>query len=68
MCHRASVGGEVPDLRIVQPSLETMNAVVIGGALKANGMPQFASLKPEDLREIYAYVINSAWDSHNQQQ
>jgi mono/diheme cytochrome c family protein len=70
LCHGLgfeAAGGSVPDLRIEQPSLELMNAVVRGGALKAAGMPQFESLSPADIEAIRAYLINRAWEDYEAQ-
>jgi hypothetical protein len=54
----------VLDLRILQPTLEQMNAVVRGGALKSAGMPQFESLTPADIEALHAYIINRAWEDY----
>ena len=70
VCHGLgfeSAGGAVPDLRIRQPTVEFMNAIVRGGALEFRGMPQFEWMSAEDLEAIHAYLVNRAWDDYEAQ-
>jgi glucose dehydrogenase len=65
VCHgyNAISGGVIPDLRY-SPLIgndQAFDTVVLGGALKDQGMVSFAKvLKPEDTRAIRAYVISEA--------
>jgi len=55
-------GGAVPDLRRTNAATHaTFEAIVIGGARKALGMPSFAKdLTPAQVRLIQAYVLDQA--------
>jgi quinohemoprotein ethanol dehydrogenase len=61
-CHGNTIG-TFPDLR-VSPAIqaqEAFDAIVLGGALAANGMVSFASqLTPADAEAVRAYVITLA--------
>ena len=65
-CHgrqAVALGGTVPDLRVRPPaSLEYLQAI-LDGALKSRGMPAF-ELDSDTEKALYAYLINSAWDAH----
>jgi quinohemoprotein ethanol dehydrogenase len=55
----ARYGGSVPDLRY--STLEThttWNGIVIGGALRANGMPGFSHLSVDDADAIRNYILS----------
>jgi hypothetical protein len=55
-------GGAVPDLRRTTAATHaTFEAIVLGGARKALGMPSFArDLTPSQVRLIQAYVLDQA--------
>jgi len=55
-------GGAVPDLRRTMAATHaTFEAIVLGGARKALGMPSFArDLTPSQVRLIQAYVLDQA--------
>jgi hypothetical protein len=56
-------GGVIPDLRyspLIGPE-QAFDGVVLGGALKDQGMVSFAKvLKPQDTQAIRAYIISEA--------
>jgi quinohemoprotein ethanol dehydrogenase len=60
VCHgwNAVGGGAAPDLRgsVYPLSRESFTAVVKGGALVGNGMPQFAEISDEELEDIRQYL------------
>jgi quinohemoprotein ethanol dehydrogenase len=65
VCHgyNAISGGVIPDLRYspLIGAAQAFDGVVLGGALKDQGMVSFAKvLKPEDTQAIRAYVISEA--------
>jgi quinohemoprotein ethanol dehydrogenase len=64
VCHGffAQSEGEVPDLRLMQPGVwKSFDAVVIGGALEANGMASFHDVvSREDAAAIKAYILDQA--------
>lgn len=80
-CHGAHMnvpaGGIVPDLRYIPSTVySAWNQIVIGGALKAAGMPDFGegqqantgevkTLTPSDAQAIKAFVIDQAWKLYN---
>ncbi len=61
VCHGPGVvsGGVLPDLRKADPAIyDGLDAIVLGGARVANGMPRFDTwLAPEDVAAIRAYVL-----------
>jgi len=68
-CHgdTAVGGGVVPDLRssLAIQSADKFNPIVLGGALKDDGMVSFAEvLKPEEAEAIRAYIVGRANDAH----
>jgi quinohemoprotein ethanol dehydrogenase len=60
-CHGVGAvsGGVLPDLRRSEPGVyETLDAVVLDGALQGNGMPRFdAWLRRDDVAAIRAYLL-----------
>lgn len=65
--HGNAAGGRVPNLIYAPPpSYDFFESVVRKGALSKNGggMPAFADFTDEQLKAIFAYLINQAWDSH----
>jgi len=57
----ARFGGTVPDLRYSAAATHAQwHAMVIGGSLRANGMPGYAELSVEDSEAIRAYVLSLA--------
>lgn len=61
--------GTVPDLRKSGAATHTaLEAIVIGGAYKLRGMPQFADMPVSDLKLIQAFIIDRAWDAYDEQQ
>ena len=70
-CHGDAVvaGGITPDLRYssIPNSKESFSDVVLGGALKANGMASWAPvLSPEDAEAVRAYIIHRAHQTQEQ--
>ena len=68
VCHGrnlVSAGGPAPDLRESQIALQldSLWNVVHDGALIQNGMPNFASLTREQVKQIYAYIRAGARDA-----
>ena len=65
-CHANRPDGMTPDLR-VSPLLrsdEAFSAVVLKGALRPRGMPQWDDvLSAEDAQAIRAYLIDEAWQA-----
>jgi quinohemoprotein ethanol dehydrogenase len=60
--------GSVPDLRKSNSNIHaTLDKIVIGGALKSRGMPQFADMPDGDLKLIQAYMLDRAWTAHETQ-
>ena len=60
-CHGlelVSTGGPGPDLRESRVALDrdSLWTVVHGGALRAQGMPQFANFTRQQVDDIYAYI------------
>lgn len=70
-CHGMDVasGGVLPDLRYASPeTFATWDAIVLGGSLRGNGMPNFAAtLSKEDSDAVMAFVIDQARLAHSQQ-
>jgi PQQ-dependent dehydrogenase (methanol/ethanol family) len=69
VCHGffAQSGGEVPDLRLAPREIwDQYDAIVLDGALSANGMASFKDvLSKDDVAAIRAYVLDqshAAWD------
>ena len=50
------------------PSAAALEQIVIGGALKARGMPQFQEQTRENMEAIYAYLIDEGWNAYDAQQ
>ena len=72
VCHgyNAISGGVIPDLRYspLIGSQEALDSVVLGGALKDEGMVSFAKvLKPEDTQALRAYIISEANGAYAQE-
>jgi quinohemoprotein ethanol dehydrogenase len=64
-----SARGAVPDFRLVPPpSAAAVEQIVIGGLLKARGMPPFPNLTRNDVNAIYAYLVNEGWDAYEAQE
>lgn len=61
-----SQGGTVPDLRASVPASLEHFQVVLGGAMKATGMPAF-EVDDETAKSLLAFMVNSAWDAHRMQ-
>lgn len=60
-----SARGAAPDLRLLPPaSAQLLADIVVRGALRANGMPNFENLTDDDAKAIYAFLINEAWDAY----
>jgi len=58
----------VSDLRKVSAATyASLGQIVIGGAYKQLGMPQFADMPAADLELIKAYMVNRAWDAYESQ-
>jgi quinohemoprotein ethanol dehydrogenase len=64
ICHgvAAKAGGAAPDLRRAPIVLDAAGfaSVLHGGALRDDGMPQFAELPPPDLKALRAYIATQA--------
>ena len=63
-CHgggAVSAGG-APDLRAspITLDVDSMSAVVLGGALQANGMPKFPNLTKDDVHALQHFIRNKA--------
>lgn len=72
VCHGffAESVGVIPDLRMSSNDVfSSYNDIVLGGALKANGMASFADvLKEDDVEAVRQYVLSEAnklWDANN---
>ena len=70
VCHgdAAVSGGVTPDLRYT-PAIngETLQAIVLGGALHANGMASFApTLTQADIETVRAYLIRRAHETQTE--
>ena len=64
-----SARGGVPDLRLVPPpSAAALEQIVIGGALKSRGMPQFPDQTRSNIEAIYAYLIGEGWIAYEAQE
>lgn len=67
-CHgykAESAGGAAPDLRYAPPAnAMALQAIVMDGALSSGGMPPFPDLKTDDVKALYAFLINQAWDAY----
>jgi len=67
ICHGAGMvgGGAAPDLRKAAAplSFETFDAVVRGGALRSNGMPQFDNLTEREAQGVQHYIRQRARES-----
>jgi quinohemoprotein ethanol dehydrogenase len=61
--------GTVPDLRKATAATHVLlDKIVIGGAYKLRGMPQFADMPVDDLKLIQAFIIDRAWDAYDEQE
>jgi quinohemoprotein ethanol dehydrogenase len=71
-CHGMLVASSwlVPDLRYMSPERhEAFEDIVLGGALRGNGMPPFDQyLKPEEIAPLRAYIVSQAQALHAEQQ
>ncbi len=66
-CHANRPDGMTPDLRVspLLRSAEGFSAVVLKGALRPRGMPQWDDvLSAADTEAIRAYLIDEAWKAH----
>ena len=61
VCHGPGAvgGGVLPDLRMAKPAIyETLDAIVLGGAFQANGMPRFDQwIGSEEVDAIRTYLL-----------
>lgn len=68
VCHGAGAvgGGTLPDLRFSTPAIhEAWQSIVIGGTLRAGGMPSFRKLLSDvEVESIRLYIIKRANDVH----
>ena len=65
-CHGLNaIAGPLPDLRYsTRPILETLDAIVLGGARASAGMPSFKKiLDVKDVRAIRAYIMSRAQET-----
>jgi quinohemoprotein ethanol dehydrogenase len=65
-CHGLNaIAGPLPDLRYsTRPILETLDAIVLGGARASAGMPSFKKiLDVKDVQAIRAYIISRAQET-----
>jgi PQQ-dependent dehydrogenase (methanol/ethanol family) len=64
-CHGRLAEGSgpgIPDLReLTEAQHKVLKEIVVGGALRAGGMPSFPDLTDDDLEALRAYLINQAW-------
>lgn len=61
-------GGRAPSFtRVLPPTFDAFRKIVDGGMLAKTGMPRFEGLSEDDLRSLYAYVTNAAWDAYDKQ-
>ncbi len=70
MCHGADGGNSttpaVPNLNRMPPAdVAMLSMVVQQGALASAGMPKFDGMPDADVKALYAYIINKAWDAHD---
>ncbi len=67
VCHAAPgiAGGSAPELATstIPQSAELFKQIVHGGALKANGMPQFEELSDQDLEDLRQYIRTGSADA-----
>jgi mono/diheme cytochrome c family protein len=62
-----AVDGAIPNLLTAPPpSFEAFRSIVQDGALAARGMPQLP-FSDEEVRALYAFVIESGWDAYEAQ-
>ncbi|MDR3449773.1 MAG: PQQ-binding-like beta-propeller repeat protein [Alphaproteobacteria bacterium] len=68
-CHgikAQSSGGTIPSLNRMPPNdLAMLKSVVQHGALAQGGMPKFKDITDLQARQLFAYIINEAWDAHD---
>ena len=65
-CHGLNaIAGPLPDLRYsTRPTLETLDAIVLGGARASGGMPSFKKiLDVKDVEAIRAYIVSRAQET-----
>jgi quinohemoprotein ethanol dehydrogenase len=71
-CHGhsfAATTNVIPDLRKANAAThDALRQIVIGGAYKTKGMPQFEDITPADLELIRAYILDRAWAAYDAQQ
>jgi quinohemoprotein ethanol dehydrogenase len=71
VCHgleALAISGSVPDLRRTGTQRHDLfSKIVKGGLLKGLGMPEFAHLEDDEVRDLQAYVINQSWKEYNSQ-
>jgi PQQ-dependent dehydrogenase (methanol/ethanol family) len=64
-CHGRLAEGSgpgIPDLReLSEAKHKILKDIVIGGALRAGGMPPFPDMTDAELEALRAYLINQAW-------
>jgi len=61
--------GSVPDLRKSNAATHAaLDKIVIGGAFKLRGMPNFTDMPEADLRMIQAYMLDRAWAAYDAQE
>lgn len=70
LCHANVSNGMTPDLRRLSPATHAaFKDIVLHGALRAAGMPQWDDvLSEKDVDDIHAYVIDEAWRAYRTQQ
>lgn len=69
-CHglqAQSAWGSAPDLRYSTPDPTIMHKIVVRGIFYQHGMPRYKDLSGADIRAIYAFVINEAWNAYGRQ-
>jgi quinohemoprotein ethanol dehydrogenase len=67
ICHGnfGAAVGAVPNLNRMPPTESLLKVVVQQGALARNGMPQFKDVSDADLKALYAYIVNQAWQQYD---
>lgn len=69
-CHANSERNLLPDLRkLSKAKHQIFSEIVLGGALRARGMPQFDELfNAADVEDMQAYLVAEAWRGYQLQQ